>query len=74
MSVLAEKRKDNDLTQPQLASLIYHKNGEPISKQTVSNWENLKRTPDPYEMKQASEILGCPVEELFKEFFLGVAK
>lgn len=74
MSVLQEQRKKHGLTQSQLAKMIHHKDGSEISLQTVSNWENIKRVPDPYEMKQAAEILNCPVDELFYEFFYNKEK
>lgn len=69
MTVLRDARKEFHMTQGDLARKIYHRDGSQISLQSVSNWENLTRKPDPYEMAQAAKIFGCPVDELFKEYF-----
>lgn len=64
MKNLGEKiwrlREDKGLSQETLAEKLE------VSRQTVSNWENDKATPDAYKLKQLCEVLGVSADGLLE--------
>ena len=57
---LTKLRKDNNLTQDELAEKLY------VSRQTVSNWENGKFYPDIETLILISNIFNIPLDDLLK--------
>lgn len=51
-------RKENNLSQDQLAEKLY------VTRQAVSNWENGKNQPDLDTLKRIAEVFGVSVERL----------
>ena len=64
MKDLGEKiwrlREERGLSQEVLAEKL------DVSRQTVSNWENDRATPDAYKLKQLCEVLGVSADELLE--------
>ena len=64
MKKLGEKiwrlREEKGLSQESLAEKLE------VSRQTVSNWENDKATPDAYKLKQLCEVLGVSADGLLE--------
>ncbi len=64
MKNLGEKiwrlREARGLSQEALAEMLA------VSRQTISNWENDKATPDAYKLKQLCEALGVRVDDLLE--------
>ena len=64
MKKLGEKiwrlREEKGLSQESLAEKLE------VSRQTVSNWENDKATPDAYKLKQLCEVLGVSADVLLE--------
>lgn len=64
MKNLGEKiwrlREERGLSQEALAEKL------DVSRQTVSNWENDKATPDAYKLRQLCEALGVSADELLE--------
>lgn len=64
MKDLGEKiwrlREERGLSQEVLAEKL------DVSRQTVSNWENDRATPDAYKLKQLCEALGVSADELLE--------
>lgn len=64
MKKLGEKiwraREGKGLSQEALAELL------DVSRQTISNWENDRATPDAYKLKQLCEALGIGMDELWE--------
>ena len=64
MKKLGEKiwqlREEKGLSQETLAEKL------DVSRQTVSNWENDKATPDAYKLKQLCEVLGVSADGLLE--------
>jgi len=64
MKKLGEKiwrlREEKGLSQEALAEKLE------VSRQTVSNWENDRATPDAYKLKQLCEALGASADELLE--------
>lgn len=58
---LRKARKDNGLTQKQLADLIGAKHN------SISDWENNKNRPDPDTIEYICDALEIPVSRLFSE-------
>ncbi|MBL1227923.1 helix-turn-helix transcriptional regulator [Enterococcus sp. BWB1-3] len=40
-----------------------------VTQQCISSWQTGRTIPKPYQMKQLSEILEVPIDELFYEEF-----
>lgn len=57
---LKDKRKELDLTQEQVANIIF------VSNKTISNWENGKTTPDLESLIRLSELFDISLDELIK--------
>ena len=53
-------REEKGLSQEALAEKLE------VSRQTVSNWENDKATPDAYKLKQLCEVLGVSADGLLE--------
>ena len=64
MKKLGEKiwrlREENGLSQEALAEKLE------VSRQTVSNWENDRATPDAYKLKQLCEVLGISADGILE--------
>lgn len=64
MKKLGEKiwrlREGRGLSQEALAEMLA------VSRQTISNWENDKATPDAYKLKQLCDVLGVSVDGLWE--------
>lgn len=64
MKKLGEKiwrlREEKGLSQEALAERLE------VSRQTVSNWENDRATPDAYKLKQLCEVLGVSADKLLE--------
>lgn len=64
MKLLGEKiwrlREKRGLSQEEFAELLG------VSRQTVSNWENDRATPDAYKLKQLCEVLRVSADELLE--------
>ena len=58
--VIKEIRKEHNLTQKDLADLLY------VSDKTVSSWENHRTVPDIYTLERISTIFGIPMNDLMQ--------
>lgn len=58
--VIKEIRKKHNLTQKDLADLLY------VSDKTVSSWENHRTVPDIYTLEKLSTIFGIPMNDLMQ--------
>ena len=56
---IRDKRKENNLTQRQLAVLME------TDASTVSRWENLKQFPEFVTLFKLAKILKCKVDDLY---------
>lgn len=59
-------REHKGLTQQQVADRLATSDGEPVSKATISRWENHKRDIGTPELAAYGEAIGVPVPALFK--------
>ena len=62
---LKPHREHKHLTQQQVADRIQTSDGEPVSKATISRWENHKRVIGTDELAAYAEAIGVPVPTLF---------
>ena len=58
---IVKLRKDNNLTQDELAEKLF------VTRQTVSNWETGKNYPDLETIVKISDEFNIPLDELLKE-------
>ena len=58
---IVKLRKDNNLTQDELAEKLF------VTRQTVSNWETCKNYPDLETIVKISDEFNIPLDELLKE-------
>jgi len=58
---LAKQRKNNNLSQEQLAEMLS------VSRQAVSKWENGSSYPDMDKIISISKILNCTLEDLLDD-------
>ena len=61
MNGFAKARRDAGFNQAQIAEYL------DVTTQTVSYWENGRRTPTLSKVVKLSELYGCPIEKLLKE-------
>lgn len=65
-SFISFKRKENSLSQKELATLIKREDGDPISPQYLNDIEHDRRSPTSDLMvKQFAQILGLPPDYLY---------
>ncbi len=65
---LAKERKNNNLSQEQLADKLG------VSRQAVSKWESAASYPDMDKIIQMTKILNCTLEDLLDDGTMGVTK
>ena len=58
---IVKLRKDNNLTQDELAEKLF------VTRQTISNWETCKNYPDLETIVKISDEFNIPLDELLKE-------
>ncbi len=58
--IIKDKRKEQKLTQEELAKNIY------VSNKTISNWENAKTTPDLESLIRLSALFDISLDELIR--------
>lgn len=62
-SMLSQSREAKGISQIEMAEKMG------VTQQCISSWQTGRTFPKPYQMKQLSDILDVPIEELFYEEF-----